>query len=208
MNPFLFDLIAVMAQNERRTLLRRSADGIARAIGEGRYVGGIVPFGYRVVGEKAKARLEPHTAHLRSDQSAADIVIQMYRWVGLEGWSCRRVAGTLNLHSVPTRYVRDGRSVKRGERRERTQGIWRDGRVSNLLVSPIYRGESTFGKRSEKRDRSVLRGSVEPLVSQELWQAAQETLARNRVCAKNTRRTDLRRGNLHCAECGLSYVGS
>lgn len=59
MEPFLFDLMAVLAQNERRTFRRRSADGVERAAREGRYVGGIVAFGYRTVGEKGKARLEP-----------------------------------------------------------------------------------------------------------------------------------------------------
>lgn len=134
---------------------------------------------------------------------------QLYAWVGLEGWSCARVARELNARGVPTHYARDGRLVgAKGQRKERTQGLWRAGRIRNMLVSPIYRGELSFGKRSETDDREVISAPVEALVSVELWEAAQATLARNRACSKNTRRVYLLRSVLRCATCGLTYVGS
>ena len=37
---------AVIAANERRKFLERSAEGMNRAAKEGRYTGGIVPLGY------------------------------------------------------------------------------------------------------------------------------------------------------------------
>jgi Recombinase. len=77
-----------------------------------------------------------------------------------------------------------------------------------MVVNPVYRGEVRYGRRSKRRDREEIAASIEPLVSPELWAAAQETLARNRVCAKNTRRIYLLRGVIRCAGCGLTYVGS
>ena len=45
-DPFYFDIHAVIAANERRKFLERSAEGMNRAASEGRYTGGIVPLGY------------------------------------------------------------------------------------------------------------------------------------------------------------------
>ena len=42
-DPFYFDIHAVIAANERRKFLERSAEGMNRAAKEGRYTGGIVP---------------------------------------------------------------------------------------------------------------------------------------------------------------------
>ena len=47
-DPFYFDIHAVIAANERRKFLERSAEGMNRAAKEGRYTGGIVPLGYYV----------------------------------------------------------------------------------------------------------------------------------------------------------------
>jgi hypothetical protein len=49
---------------------------------------------------------------------------------------------------------------------------------------------------------------IEGLVSPALWQAAQETLARNRRVVRNSTRAYLLRGVIHCSECLLTYVGS
>ena len=46
------------------------------------------------------------------------------------------------------------------------------------------------------------------LVSDELWQAAQEALARNRLIAKNTPRHYLLTGLIKCGECGKSYCAA
>ncbi len=203
-----YNVQAVVADYQRETFLRTTKDGIRRAAREGRSVGGIIAFGYRVAGDKGNRRLEPDTAPLWADRSAVDIVRQMYQRVGLEGWSCTRVAAELNALGVPTHYSRDGRLVKHGERRESTQALWRTGRVRNMLASPLYRGEASFGKRSEKKHPEVITAQIEPLVSVELWEAAQATLARNRLCAKNTDRVYLLRGVLRCGLCGLTYLGS
>lgn len=193
-----------MADHARREFLTRSADGMDRCAREGRYVGGIGPFGYRVAGVKPHARLEPDETPLSGGSSAAAVVRWMYERVALDGWSCREVADELNVLGVPTHYARDGRGV----RGERTQGRWRSSRVRNMLVSPIYRGEARYGTRMRQAGREVISSTIPRLVSDELWEAAQATLARNRICARNTARTYLLRSVMHCAVCGLTYAGS
>ena len=58
-DPFYFDIHAVIAANERRKFLERSAEGMNRAASEGRYTGGIVPLGYSVSGDRGARRLVP-----------------------------------------------------------------------------------------------------------------------------------------------------
>ena len=141
------------------------------------------------------------------DLSAADVIRQIYRRLAIDGWSCPRIALELNALAIPTSYARAGREVKRGERRERTQEIWRGGRVRNIVIEPKYAGRLEYGRRS-KQAREAIPASIEPLVSEELWQAAQGALHRNRRVARNTRRRYLLKGVIRCGSCGLTYVGS
>ena len=210
-----FDILAAVADNERRTFLRRSADGMARAAREGRYCGGIVPFGFRVEGLKQSARLVPDEGLVWADKSAADLVREIYDRLALRGQSCRSIAADFNALGVPTHYARDSRQIKRGQRRERTQGLWRAGRIRNLIVNPVYRGELQYGRRidqrgakTERRGHEITSAAIEGIVSPDLWHAAQEALSTNRRCAKNTHRDYLLKGALKCGICGLTYVGS
>ena len=204
-----YDVQAVVADHARRDFLRRSADGMNRAAREGRYTGGIVAFGYRVEGHKQTARYVPDTAPLSEglELSAADVVRQIYRRLAIDGWSCPRIAHELNALGVPTSYGRAGREVKRGERKERTEGIWRAGRVRNIVIEAKYKGSLAYGRRARKA-REVIPASIEPLVSEALWQAAQDALHRNGRVARNTHRRYLLKGVIPCATCTLSYVGS
>ena len=199
-----YDVQAVVADHGRRDFLRRSADGMNRCAREGRYVGGVVPYGYRVVGTRPKGRLEPDMAPVWADLSAAEVIQRMYGWLAREGWSCRRIAAELNSLGIPTHYARD----ERGVRGQRTQGLWRAGRVRNMLVNPVYRGELRYGVRTRKREREQITAAVEPVVSVELWQAAQDALKQNRIMATSSKHSYLLKSVMRCGLDGLTYCGS
>jgi site-specific DNA recombinase len=203
-----YDVQAVVADHYRREFLRRSADGMNRAAREGRYTGGIVAYGYRVEGNQQTARLVPDEEPTVAGLSAAGAVRWMYDRLAIDHWSCRRIAAELNALGLPTHYWRDEREVHRGERGERTRGIWRTGRIRNVVTQRLYRGELSYGRRSSKRDREVISATVAPLVSPGTWDAAQETLTRNRLIPKNTERIYLLRGVLTCGLCQLRYGGT
>jgi site-specific DNA recombinase len=194
---------AAPAAEERRRLRRRSMDGMNRAAAEGRYVGGIVPFGYRVEGHRPRARLVPDDVLLWGTWSAADVVRHIYNRLALDRWSCIRISEELNALGVPTAYAREGRGV----RGKRTAGVWRAARVRNLVVNATYRGEHHYGKRAGRR-REVIVAAVPRLVSDEVWHAAHETLRANRLNPGLTRQTYLLRSVMRCALCGLTYVGT
>jgi site-specific DNA recombinase len=204
LTPFMFDLFAMLAQNEHRVFHERTADGIETAAREGHYLGGVTALGYRIEGIKRSARHVPDETPIWGDLTAAGLIRRIYGWIGLEGWSCRRVADELNSLGVPTACARLGKGV----RARTTQSIWRSGLVRNMVANPVYMGQLAYGRRTKKRDRQVLVGSIEGLVSPALWQAARDAFAANRRCTKNTRRLYLLRGAMTCGICGLTYVGS
>ena len=204
-DPFYFDIHAVIAANERRKFLERSAEGMNRATKEGRYTGGIVPLGYSVSGDRGFRRLVPDDSPMWAGLSAADVVRRIYDHLAVDGWSCVRIATEFNSLGVPTSYRRDGRGV----RGKRTQGLWRSGRIRNLVVNPVYRGVLQYGRRSTKPNgREVISASVSPLVSEDVWDAAIATLKRNRALPRNSCHSYLLRSLIRCAVCGLSFCGT
>ena len=137
--------------------------------------------------------------------SAADVVRRIYDHLAVDGWSCVRIATEFNSLGVPTSYRRDGRGV----RGKRTQGLWRSGRIRNLVVNPVYRGVLQYGRRSTKPNgREVISAHVSPLVSEDVWDAAIATLKRNRALPRNSCHAYLLRSLIRCAVCGLSFCGT
>ena len=204
-DPFMFHIYVAVAAKARRDFLERSAAGMNRAARDGRYCGGIAPLGYRVEGKKPQVYLVPSDTWMWGNLSEAEIVRRIYDRLAIDQWSCRRIADEFNGLGVPTSYQKDGRGV----RGRATQGKWRPGRIRNLVVNTIYRGELQYGRRSTRRGgREVISAKVAPLVSDEIWYAAQETLARNRLMPKNGKRFYLLRSIIKCGTCGLNYCGS
>ncbi len=187
---------------------------MARAASEGRYCGGIVPLGYKTVGEKKKrdVRLVPSDIPIWGETTEASLVQHIYHWLAIDGWSCRRIADHLNALHVPTVYTKDGRVVREkdglgGRREKKTQNKWRAGRIRNLVVNPVYKGEYQYGRRS-RRKRALIVATLPPLVSVEMWDAAQRTLQVNRIMAKNTSQSYLLRSVIKCGTCGLNFCGT
>jgi transcriptional regulator with XRE-family HTH domain len=179
-----------------------------RAAREGRYTGGIVPLGYRVEGRKQTARLIPSDKILWGDWTEADLVRKLYHWMAIEGWTCPRISRHLNALGVPTAYTKDERWVRRGQRKERTQGFWWPGRVRSIVTNPVYRGELQYGRRSTKPGgREVISAFIPALVTPEVWAAAQATLAKNQIMSRNTDRVYLLKSVIRCGCCGRYYVG-
>ena len=204
-DPFYFDIHAVIAANERRKFLERSAEGMNRAAREGRYTGGIVPLGYTASGDRGARRLVPDDSPMWEHLSAADVVRRIYDHLASDGWTCPRIATEFNSLGIPTSYRRDGRGV----RGRRTQGLWRSGHIRNLVVNPVYKGLLQYGRRSSRPNgREVISAHVSPLVSEDVWNAALSTLKRNRAMPRNSCHAYLLRSLIRCAVCGLSFCGT
>jgi site-specific DNA recombinase len=139
--------------------------------------------------------------------SEVDVVRMIYHMAAVDGSATLRIADRLNELGVPPRYITDGRKV--GKRQQATAGIWRAGRVRNMLVSTTYRGVHQYGKRSKKPGRELIERTVPAIIAPDVWEEAQRTLRRNfRFSLRNTRRKYLLRGLVKCGCCGLTYCGT
>lgn len=202
---FLLTILAGVADLERETILERLWYGANRVAREGKWLGGIVPYGYRVNDD---GFLEVNEDPLPSvGISEAEVIRRIYSLVAEQGYTTIVVADYLNALGVPPAYVKDGRKVQRGKRRENTAGIWRPGRIRNMIVNPTYKGVHVYGKRASKH-RELITRSVPAIVSEEIWDKAQKTLRNNQILSKkNAKRNYLLTGLIKCNICGSNYHG-
>ena len=196
---FLLTVLAGVADLERETILERMWHGANRAAKEGKWLGGIVPYGYLVDEEGYLAVNEAPLPGMEMPE--ADIVRLIYRLVGEQGMSTIKVADYLNALGVPTSYSKDNRQVKKGKRKVNTAGIWRPGRIGSIVKNTTYKESTTTGK-GVKRSASGPR-ETPVIVSEELWEKGRQALKKNQLEAlKNSKRQYLLRGLIKCGPAG------
>lgn len=202
---FLLTILAGVADLERETILERMWYGANRAARSGKWLGGIVPYGYRVNSEGYLEICEDLLPN--SDMTEAGVVRLIFHMLANQGHSCIKVADYLNALGVPTAYAKDERKVTRGKRKENTAGIWRPSRVRGIITNSTYKGIHEYGKRSSK-NRERIEREVPAIVDVETWEKAQQVLRNNQIEAmRNTKNRYLLRGLMKCQCCGLTYVG-
>jgi site-specific DNA recombinase len=205
----MLTMLSGFAAHERDAIRERSIAGTNRVAEAGAWLGGIVPYGYRKVGEKSTAKL------VVSDEtmlgfvfSEADVIRLIYRMAATERKSCFAIADLLNKLRVPCAYTRDSRELLRGKRKQKTSGLWRPARIRNLLVSKTYMGEHEYGKRTTNKNRKIIVRRVAPIVDGDVWRQAQAVLKSNQLYSdRNVKMQYLLRGLIKCGLCGLTYVG-
>lgn len=189
---------------ERDTTIERAVNGNERIARAGGWLGGLPPFGYRLSGAGSSAQLVPCELTIPGLRiSEADVVREIYRLVVEERRTCQYIADWLNATGVPTVFAREGRPVGGAPARN----VWALNRVRNLIVSAVYKGVQTYGKKS-KRGGEVIEREVPPLVSPDTWQRAQQELINRRKFSNRNAKADyLFRGLIRCGECGATYSG-
>lgn len=205
----MFGMLASFAAFERDSIIARSKEGTERLAREGIWLGGIRPFGYQVDGTKRNARItpseEPIPGHTMSE---AAVVRFIYHALAEEKRTCVWVSERLNALGIPPSYTLDGREIQQNTRKVTTAGIWRPGRIRGIVISTTYKGIHRYGKRSGQ-ERDVIERPVPALVSEEVWQKAQDTLHGNlKTSPRNMKADYLLRGKMKCGLCGLTYVGT
>ena len=202
-DDFILQIQGAVASKERQEILKRTQDGLIRAVKNGKYSGGIIAYGYK---------LNPDTKMLEIAEKEAEVVRQMFSWCVDEKLSCPKIADRLNSLDVPTRYQIDNRKMRSKGKREKTHtaGIWRAGRVLNMLRNPAYMGKWEYGTRSSKRKpEDRIKGYSPAIVSEQVFARADKVLKNNnRFAKRNSRRKYLLRSLIKCGECGRMYCGS
>ncbi|MCW5982726.1 MAG: recombinase family protein [Bryobacteraceae bacterium] len=206
----MLTMLSGFASHEREVIRERSLAGTDRVAEAGVWLGGIVPFGYRKAGDKGSAKLVVSEEPIPGmDMSEADVIRLIYQMAAVEKKSCRAISDHLNRLGVPCAYTRDGRAVLRGKRKQRTSGVWRPGRVRNLVISKTYMGRHEYGKRSPSKNRKLIVRAVSAIVDEGTWKKAQQTLRGNILFSRRSAKKQyLLRGLIKCGMCGLTYIGT
>jgi len=198
-------MLAGFADLDRSNIIERLQYGAEIAAKQGKWLGGIVPYGYRV---DEQGYLEINEDKMPCGYSEADTVRLIYDLLADKKGTAYMVADELNRLNIPTHYIKDGRLVTRGKRKVHTDGVWRPNRIGNLVRNSVYMGIHEYGKRTNK-ERQTIRREVPAIVSSETHRAAAEQMRSNRAkSSRNTRnRVYLLSGIISCGYCGRAYCG-
>ena len=149
------------------------------------------------------------------NENEAKWVREIYRWLVEEGLSVNAITYRLRSLGIPT---------------PSGNGYWIKSTVHKILTNLAYTGKTyaftqTYGepkyrlKANPKRRKSgvlwkpkeewiEIPNATPPIISQELFEAAQRQLKRNReLSLGNTRHQYLLHGHIYCPKCGRSYWG-
>jgi len=212
----LLQMQGMIAEYERAKILERSRRGKRHAAKSGE-VGVLsgAPYGYHYICKQdggGQARYEVV-------QEEAQIVRQMFEWVGVERVSLGEVRRRLKKADVLS---------------PRKKTVWDRSTVWGILKNPAYKGSAAFGKRRSGPLRPRLRAQhgrllqprravstfdrpadewnmipVPALVSEEVYETVQNQLQENRQRARLGQggARYLLQGLLVCAQCGYAYYG-
>lgn len=197
---FLLTTLAGIAELDRDTILSRMWSGAQYAAKQGRWLGGVIPYGYMVADKKLVISTDPIPNCRLSEE---DVIKIIFRMAAKEKANCAEIADYLNSIKIPTRYMLNGIS---GKRYKKTAEIWRPSRISEIIRSTTYKGLHQYGKNATHKNSKIITRSVPAIVSDEIWQEANNTMKDNRVsCKRNTKNLYLLQGMIRCGLCGLAY---
>jgi site-specific DNA recombinase len=200
---------ATIAEYEREKINERTIRGRRQKVQAGNVlVFGRPSYGYRVADKDGKTTLVVC-------ESEAHVVRLIYTWytsgddagrlLSLSG-----IARELSRLRIPTHADTHAGFKKRG------RGEWDRGAVPRILKNETYTGSWHNGKtkgphngrrtRTPKEDRLMV--EVASIVSDELWQAAQDRLQKNRRNTQNSPKHPYLLGRrVTCGACGLKMSG-
>lgn len=199
---FLLTTLAGIAELDRDTILARMWSGAQLAAKQGRWLGGIVPYGYRKTGKRLVISDEPIPGCRISEEDVIEII---YKMAGKEKATCAEIADYLNSMKIPTKYQIDKINNNPSTA---SATIWHPSRVAHIIRSTTYKGIHQYGKKTSHKGSQMISRRVPAIVSDELWEAANEVLTSNKLFSKRNSQIEyLLRGMIRCGNCGYAYVG-
>ncbi|WP_122496963.1 recombinase family protein [Mycobacterium attenuatum] len=234
-HDLVMTLFGGMSKGERaRIQIRVRTAMSALAQDTSRYLGGRLPYGYRLVDagphpNLAKANLGQRLHRLEPDPATSSVVERIYRMYA-DGAGLRYIAQQLTDEGVPSPSQYDP-----ARNRHRDPRGWSHSAIRPILDNPAYRGICVWGKqekyevlvnpddvaagyetRMRWRDQadwiSPDRRTHEALIPDELAQAVRlRTQARRDpglVCSRESTVPYALRGLLFCAACGRRMQGA
>lgn len=148
----LLVLLGILAKREIARARARSTTSMAAQVREhGRWQGGRVPYGYRLVDagphpNKADARWGRRAHRFGIDPTTGPIVKQIFA-MRLARHSLARITAALNATAIPCPSAADPDSNP-----HRAGDGWKPGTVREILANPIYTGRMVWGRTRTDHD--------------------------------------------------------
>ncbi|MDA1128606.1 MAG: recombinase family protein, partial [Chloroflexi bacterium] len=194
----IVQMMGSFAEMERATILARTSMGRERIARDGRWTGGVIPYGYRIDNEGHL--VIANTPRDGYQFSEAEIVSRIFAWVSEGQETARGVANKLNAEGIPAWKKSQRRGMPEPDYRSSQSGLWWPTQIAKMIRSTTYKGEHTFNE--------VVTREVPAIVDAATWVKANQYLTANtRLPNRADKFRYLLRGLITCATCGALYNG-
>ena len=198
-------VLSAVAEIERENILVQTMEGRKQKAREGKWNGGVAPFGYNTDSKGDTLIIEP---------DEAEIVKIIYDKYVNEELGIDMICNYLNQHGYEKRKTRDF------ELNYFTRGL-----IVNILDNPVYTGKIAYGKSKTQKvkgtrdqyqrvktdDYLLADGRHEAIISESLWEAAQQKRKENSVKWNKTHSLEhehILSGVVKCPLCGTGMAGT
>jgi len=183
----VFQMLGLVSEWERDTIVERTKEGRLQRYREGCWGPGHPPYGYLY---------NRDTKKLLINEAEARIVQRIFNEYA-SGRSMVRIANMLNDEQIPPR----GKNGKG----------WRNTSVRDVLFNPVYKGNQVVniyqqhkGRPKEIPEHAIII-KVPPIVSEALWNIAQERRKNNKHLQPPRNGQWLLQGLITCGLCGYGF---
>ncbi len=183
-----------MYEMQRRYIAEETKRKMRYAAKQGYWMGGIPPYGFKVVEVKdSEGRIRKK---LVPNEDEAPVIREIFRMYA-EGMGLSKIAEYLNKKGIKTR---------RG-------GMWTKSTLYDIVRNEKYIGVYTYAKgtksnhRAKRDDVIYIEGAIEPIIDEELWKKVNERIKQYRYVSGVSRHSYLLRGLVVCGICGAPLIG-
>ena len=150
-SQFNLGIRMLVSENEWEGIRVKMMDARKNLAPQGFWMGGTTPLGFVKVpsSDGRHTRLEMSTLRFPGHElTEADVIRTIFK-MAAGGKSCPAIAAHLNERSIPTQ------APGIGKRTRVIAPYWRPGRIRNLLINPIFKGELYWGQhvRPARKER-------------------------------------------------------
>jgi len=201
MGRFAVQMMAAVAELERGTIIERTSMGRARIASQGRWTGGVVPYGYILDQE---GYLTPDTEPREGYKfSEVEIIQRIFRMLADEHETAMATARKLNEEDIPAWRKYHTKGQTNPKYKTAPGGRWWPSNISRIIRSETYKGIHVW----DAKDKNISR-EVPVLIDPDTWDRANQQLTKNkRYPNRGINNRYLLRGLIRCAECGTTYTG-
>lgn len=196
-----FEFSLFMSRREYKTIRRRMQAGRLASVKEGNYIGSLPPYGYKKV-----RNYEEKCFTLEPIEDEANTVKLMYELYTQKDMGYSKIATYLNKLGIPPK---------------RTD-TWSASSVKDIIENPVYCGKLRWDWRKTKKmlvdgkvvysrpksEGSVFQGKHPAIISEEIWQAAQDVPLKFTHSSNHFQKPLKNQfvGLLYCSNCGHAMI--